>query len=323
MLATVGVTATLPLLVHSAIQLTPRVKSFELGAPDNGPLPAFTAGSHIDVRLPNGLERSYSLLNDPRERDRYVIAVLREEQTRGGSIWMHEMLRPGTTIKATPPTNRFEVDEGGDSNLLVAGGIGITPLLAIASHFDALSLPFQLFYCTRSRAEAAFADEIAGRFGDRVQFHHSDGTGRGRLDVAALLRDREPGAHVYVCGPSSLIAATREAAREWPFGTVHFELFGAASRDDEAPKLAFDVRLKHRAKTLHVPPEATLLEALESAAVVVRAVCREGYCGSCTIRHLEGTVDHRDSVLDENQRANLLQACVSRGVPGETLVLDL
>jgi ferredoxin-NADP reductase len=323
MLATTGVMTTIPLLVHSATLLTPRVKSFELRALDHGRLPAFTAGSHIDICLPNGLERSYSLLNDPRERDRYVIAVLREERSRGGSIWIHDMLRPGTTITAAPPANRFEVDEGGDRNFLIAGGIGITPLLAIALHLEELGLPFHLLYCTRSRAETAFADQIGARFGDRVQFHHSDGTGRGRLDVATLLRDREPGSHVYVCGPRSLIAATREAAREWPYGTVHFELFGAASRDEEAPKFAFDVRLKHRAKVFHVPAEASLLDALEAAGVVVRAVCREGYCGSCTVRHLEGTVDHRDSVLDEEQRTNLLQACVSRGVPGETLVLDL
>jgi ferredoxin-NADP reductase len=310
-------------VVRTAEQVTPRIKSFELADPAGAELPEFTAGSHVDVTLPNGLVRSYSLLNDSRERNRYVIAVLREEAGGGGSAWVHEALKPGDVISITEPQNRFEIDEGGDHNFLIAGGIGITPILSMAERFDELGIDFKLYYCTRNRAETAFAEHIERRFGGRHVLHHDQGAREQSLDVDALLADRQPGTHVYVCGPPGLIAAVRHAAREWPKGTVHFELFGAGRIEIPSENKPFEVHLKRRNVTLHVPPDRTILEVLTENEVRVRSICRDGYCEACTTRYVGGKVEHRDSVLDEDDRKMFLQVCVSRGVPGELLVLDL
>jgi len=266
--------------------------------------------------------RSYSLLNDARERDRYVIAVLRETDGRGGSAWMHERVGAGDTLRITRPQNRFEIDEGGDHHILIAGGIGITPLLSMAERLDELGLDFQLYYCTRTREDAAFAQHVEARFGERAVLHHTGGDAAQRLDVDALLRVREPGTHVYVCGPHGLIDDVRAAARDWPGGTVHFELFGLG-QGSAAESFPFDVHLKRRNETLHVPADRSLLDVLTGHGIRVRAVCHEGFCGTCTTRYLSGRVDHRDGVLDANEQTMLLQTCVSRAVPGDTLVLDL
>jgi ferredoxin-NADP reductase len=309
--------------VRSAEQVTPRIKSFELVDPAGAQLPEFTAGSHVDVTLPNGLVRSYSLLNDSRERDRYVIAVLREEAGGGGSAWVHESLSPGDLISITEPQNRFEIDEGGDHNFLIAGGIGITPILSMAERFDELGIDFKLYYCTRNREETAFAERIEARFAGRHVFHHDQGLRELSLDVDALLADRQPGTHVYVCGPPGLIAAVRNAARDWPKGTVHFELFGAGRIQMPTENRPFDVHLKRRNVTLHVPAERSILEVLAENDVRVRSICRDGYCEACTTRYVAGKVEHRDSVLDDDDRKTFLQVCVSRALPGERLVLDL
>jgi len=311
-------------VVRRAESVAPRVKSFELADPAGTPLPAFTAGAHVDVTLPNGLVRSYSLLNDSRERHRYEIAVLREEAGGGGSAWVHESLRPGDVLDISAPQNRFEIDEGGDHNILIAGGIGITPILSMAERFDELGIDFRLIYCTRSREEAAFCARIEVRFGKRATLHHDGGLPERSLDVAALLGIREPGTHVYVCGPPGLIAAVRAAARDWPQGTVHFELFGAV-RGDGAPleNRPFEVHLKRRNVTLHVPADRSILDVLGEAGVRVRTVCRDGFCGTCTTRYVGGAVEHRDGVLDDDSRKEFIQVCVSRALPGDTLVLDL
>ena len=310
-------------VVRSAEMVAPRIKSFELADPAGAPLPEFTAGSHVDVTLPNGLVRSYSLLNDSRERDRYVIAVLREVAGGGGSAWVHDSLKPGDVLSITEPQNRFEIDEGGDHNILIAGGIGITPLLSMAERFDELGIDFKLYYCTRSREETPFAEYIARRFGDRHLFHHDQGLPERSLDVASLVADRQPGTHVYVCGPPGLIAAVRNAAQEWPKGTVHFELFGAAHVPLKTNNQPFDVHLKRRNVTLHVPADQSILEVLAANGVRVRSICRDGYCEACTTRYVGGKVEHRDSVLDADDRKTMLQVCVSRAMPGESLVLDL
>lgn len=313
----------LELVVAARQTLTPRIARYELRDPAGGALPGFTPGAHLELTLPNGLLRSYSLCNDPRERQRYVIAVLHEADGTGGSAWIHANLQVGDRLRSTPPQNRFDVDEGGDLNLLLAAGIGITPLVAMAHFFESAGTPFRLWYCTRTRAEAAFADELEARFGPRVILHHTAGDPARRLDVTALLHEREPGSHVYVCGPPAFIRSVREAAHEWPQGTVHFELFGTG-RDRERPENEpFEIRLRRRNLALQVPADRTILEVLESNGIAVKTVCRDGFCGTCTTRYLAGSVDHRDGVLDEDERTHLIQVCVSRARPGEPLVLDL
>ena len=315
----------IPVVVAESHACTARVTSFALHHADGGELPAFSAGSHIEVHLPNGLVRSYSLLNDSRERDRYQIAVLREPGGTGGSAWLHDNLRAGDRLSITPPANRFEIDEGGDEHILIAGGIGITPIMSMAHRLTELALPFRLYYCARASDDAAFVDEVHEHFGERVTMHYDGGNPANNLDLIGLLRDRAPGSHVYVCGPRGLISATRAAARDWPRGTVHFELFGTgvaagALGNDDQP---FDVRLKRRGTTVHVPAKTSLLDALGDAGVRVTAVCREGFCGTCTTRYVAGGVEHRDGVLDDEERRSVLQVCVSRARPGDTLVLDL
>jgi vanillate monooxygenase ferredoxin subunit len=312
-------------VVRSAETVAPRIKSFELADPAGAPLPPFTAGAHVDVTLPNGLVRSYSLLNDSRERNRYVIAVLHEEAGGGGSAWVHEALKVGDVVGISAPQNRFEIDEGGDHNILIAGGIGITPILSMAERFDELGIDYKLIYCTRRREDAAFCAHIEERHGERATLHHDGGLRERSLDVDALLGVREPGTHVYVCGPPGLISAVRTAARDWPQGTVHFELFGAVRADAgaAAENRPFDVHLKRRNLTLHVPAERSILDVLTENGVRVRTVCNDGFCGTCTTRYVAGNVEHRDGVLDEEGRKSMIQVCVSRAMPGDMLVLDL
>lgn len=306
-------------------QVTPRIRLFELVALDGAALPGFTAGAHLDVELGNGDERSYSLLNDQRETGRYVIAVLREEGGRGGSRWMHDVLREGDVIRARAPENDFRLSEAGDHHLLIAGGIGITPILPMAARLREIGRDYAIHYCARSEEEAAFAREIAARHGERARFHYTGGVLGCRLDVAALLRDRPTAGHAYVCGPAGLIKAVREAARDWPSGTVHFELFKGSDTDLglDALNEPFDVVCKRAGKRYIIPADRSILEVLKADGFRIRSMCNEGVCGTCRVDLISGEVDHRDECLDEDEHEEAIQICVSRAKPGQTLVLDL
>ncbi len=315
----------LQLRVARIADVTPRIKSVELVAAGGGALPAFTAGAHVDVKLGNGEERSYSLLNEPTETHRYVIAVLRETDSRGGSTFVHDQLRAGDVLPSSEPINNFALNEAGERHILIAGGIGITPLLAMTRRLSARGLDFTLHYCARSRAEAAFFDEIEAALGPRLVAHFDGGDISRGLDVAALLKERPAAAHIYVCGPPGLIRAVREATGHWPKGSVHYELF-RGSEADIAPRSSdqgFDVVLKRAGKTLHVPVGKSILETLAGAGIKVKTLCKEGVCGTCRVGLVSGRADHRDEVLTDEERERNIQVCVSRALPGETLVLDL
>ncbi len=304
---------------------TARIRVFELVALDGGSLPPFTAGSHIDVELGNGEERSYSLLNDQGETHRYVIGVLREQEGRGGSAWMHDVLREGDVLRATPPSNDFRLSEAGEHHILIAGGIGITPILSMAARLKELGRDYHVHYCTRARSEAAFVDEILERHGDRVTLYFDEGDISRGLDVATLLKTRPPAAHAYVCGPAGLIRATREAGRDWPSGTVHYELFKGSGSDiaTGVRDQPFDIVLRKQGKTLTVPADRSILDVLKAEGVRIRSLCNDGVCGTCRVGLISGEVDHRDDFLDEDEHDEALQVCVSRAKPGQTLVLDL
>jgi vanillate O-demethylase ferredoxin subunit len=315
----------LQLKVARIVDETPRIKSVELIAAEGGALPAFTAGAHVDVLLGNGEERSYSLLNDATETQRYVIAVLRETESRGGSTFVHDRLREGDVLTSSPPTNNFPLNEAGERHILIAGGIGITPLMAMSRRLAARDAAFTLHYCARSRAEAAFIDELERELAARLVTHFDGGDIARGLDVAALLKERPAAAHVYVCGPPGLIRAVREAARHWPKGTVHYELF-RGTEADIAPRSSdqgFAVVLKRTGRTLQVPPDKSILQTLAEAGIKIKTLCKEGVCGTCRVGLLEGRADHRDEVLTDEERERNIQVCVSRALPGETLVLDL
>lgn len=305
--------------------VTPRIKSVELVAADGTALPPFTAGAHIDLALGNGETRSYSLLNDPTETQRYVIAVLREADSRGGSTWVHDHLRVGDVLASSPPSNNFPLNEAGERHILIAGGIGITPLMAMSRRLIARDAAFTLHYCARSRAEAAFIDRLDTEAGPRLEAHFDGGDISRGLDAAALLRERPAAAHVYVCGPPGLIRAVREAARHWPKGTVHYELF-KGSEADIAPRSGdqpFAIVLARAGKTLQVAADKSILQTLADAGIKIKTLCREGVCGTCRVGLVSGRADHRDEVLTDEERERNIQVCVSRALPGETLVLDL
>ena len=315
----------LALKVARIADVTPRIRSVELAAADGGVLPAFAAGAHIDVTLGNGETRSFSLLNDPTETHRYVVAVLREADSRGGSTFVHDHLREGDSLASSPPINNFPLNEAGERHILIAGGIGITPLMSMSRRLAARDAAFTLHYCARSRTEAAFIDEIEALLGARLASHFDGGDITRGLDVAGLLKQRPPAAHVYVCGPPGLIRAVREAARDWPKGTVHYELF-RGSEADIAPRssdLAFEIVLKRAGKTLTVAADKSILQALAEAGIKVKTLCKEGVCGTCRVGLVSGRADHRDEVLTDQEREQNIQVCVSRALPGETLVLDL
>lgn len=315
----------LELRVTSIEPVTQRIRRIVLAANGGGDLPAFTAGAHIDIDLGMGEARSYSLLNDPSECHRYVLGVLREEAGNGGSAWMHDALKVGDVLHASEPKNDFPLYEAGEENVLVAGGIGITPIMSMARRLQSLGRNYILHYCARSEAAAAFLAELRDLHGERVVAHFDGGDPSRGLDVEALMRQRPAGGHVYVCGPAGLIRTLREAGKDWPKGTIHYELFKGAE-EDVAPRStnqAFDIVLKRSGKTLTVPADRSILDVLKDNGVRVKTLCRAGTCGTCRVEYLSGKVDHRDDVLDDDEREEALQVCVSRAMPGEVLVLDL
>ncbi|SEC13270.1 vanillate O-demethylase ferredoxin subunit [Beijerinckia sp. 28-YEA-48] len=316
------------LKVASIAEATARIKAIELVDPSGASLPAFAAGAHLDIDIPqigDGEARSYSLINDPRETHRYVIAVQREENSRGGSEWIHAHLQTGDILESSPPLNNFALNEAGEHHLLIAGGIGVTPILAMARRLAALQAPFHIHYCARSRDMAAFVETFEAEFPDRFTLHLDGGDPARGLDVATLLQDRTSGGHAYVCGPAGLIRAVRETTSHWPKGSVHYELFRGAE-DDTAPRSSdapFEIVLQRSGKHFTVPADKSILDVLKAEGFRIKTLCREGVCGTCRTSVISGGVDHRDDVLTDEERETEMQVCVSRALPGQTLVLDL
>jgi ferredoxin-NADP reductase len=303
----------------------PDVHSFEL-VPLTGELPAFEAGAHIDVFLPGGLVRQYSLHNAPHERHRYLISVSRRDAGRGGSRAMHQQLAVGQVISISPPRNAFALQEDASRYLLLGGGIGITPLLSMAARLDELGARYALHYCCRERENAPFVDMLAEREASAKAHIHADGGVPARgLQVDALLREATPATQVYCCGPASLMEAVRAATRHWPAGTVHFESF-APPPVNPPPRteahIDFEAELAKSGKVVGVAHGQTLLQALHAAGVDVESSCEAGTCGACKTRYLQGEPEHQDFVLGADEQAQYLMPCVSR-CRGQRLVLDL
>lgn len=305
-----------------------RIKSFVLVDVTGEPLPAFSAGAHVLIDLPNGLTRQYSICNDPIETGQYRIAVLLESNGRGGSICMHEDIAVGDRLSISPPRNNFALVESAREFLLIAGGIGVTPILAMCQDLHRRSLSFRLHYCTRTPELTAFRDELTtGPFASRVTFHHDGGElGKG-LDVNALLATVPDGMHVYCCGPAGLMKAVESAASHWPDGRVHFEFFAATGEvavTSQARCQPFEVVIASTGQVMIVPLGRTVLEVLRDHGIIIESFCEEGICGTCIIGVLEGIPDHRDLVLGdiEKSKNNLMAVCCSRALSAR-LVLDL
>ncbi|MBF6358043.1 oxidoreductase [Nocardia higoensis] len=293
------------------------VFSLELADASGARLPTWTPGAHIDVAVGAAGVRQYSLCGDPGDRSRWRIAILHEPEGRGGSDHLRRTATPGALLRVSAPRNNFELVDAPEY-LFVAGGIGITPILPMTAAADASGARWSLYYGGRSRAHMAFADTLAGRH-PRVTLLPQDET--GLLPLAELF-DRHPGAVVYCCGPEPLLAATQaEGARRGV--AVHVERF-APRPAEPAVERAFEVRLAGDGRTFRVEPGQSIVDVLAAAGVEVITSCREGTCGSCETGVLAGAVEHRDSVLDDRERAEgkTMMLCVSRA-ERDLLVLDL
>lgn len=303
------------------------VVSFELVAADGGPLPAFSAGSHIDICVPGGGTRQYSLCNDSAENHRYQIAVLRDPASRGGSAAMHDGLQVGAVLTISTPKNHFALVAGVAANLLLAGGIGITPILCMAERLATTDVGFEVHYCTRSRDRTAFIDRItASRFANRVRFHFDDEASEQLLDIHACLAEADAQTHLYVCGPKGFMDAVLNAAHAlgWAQNRLHYEFFAAGPLPENAINDSFEVLIASSGRLVTVPGDQTVVQALATAGVIVPTSCEQGVCGTCMTRVLEGVPDHRDLFLTpEEQAANQhFMPCCSRANTAR-LVLDL
>lgn len=304
------------------------VVALTLAAVDGSPLPAAEPGAHVDLALPGAgdvVERQYSLCGAADART-WTVAVLRERPGRGGSARVHDALAVGDELTARGPRNHFAFDPSSPA-VFVAGGIGITPVVAMVAAAEAAGVPWVLHYSGSSRARMAFADELAAKHPGRVVLHVADEGGRADLD--ALLGDPgafPAGAQVYCCGPARFMAGVEAAVRAWPHGSLHLERFEPKDRPASSADGAFEVELRLSGSTVTVPADRSILECVEDAGVLVLSSCREGTCGTCETPIVAGEADHRDSVLtpDEQAENRTMMLCVSRAAAGcPRLVLEL
>jgi vanillate O-demethylase ferredoxin subunit len=312
---------TLSLLVKSITLEADDVVSLDLRAAGDGALPPFTAGAHIDLDLGNGLTRSYSLANSQDERHRYVIGVQKDAASRGGSRYVHDTVRPGQVLAASEPRNDFALDEDAAASVLIAGGIGITPIWCMVQRLQALGRDWLLYYAVRSRRRAAFLDRIAALGAPGFRLHVDDEADGRLLDVAAIV-SRAPEAQLYCCGPAPMLTAFERVTAGLPADRIHTEYFTA-----KGPVVAtggFEVVLAKRGRTIFVPEGMTIIDALRDNGIIAPHSCLEGVCGTCETTVLEGIPDHRDLVLSARERASnkTMMICCS-GCRGDRLVLDL
>jgi ferredoxin-NADP reductase len=296
------------------------VVTVELAAPDGSRLPDWAPGAHVDLTLGNGTTRQYSLCGDRWDPTTYRVGVLLEPAGRGGSAYVHEQLQPGHLVGLGGPRNNFPLVPAEDY-LFVAGGIGITPLLPMLAQAHLLGADWRLLYGGRTRSSMAFLDELA-QYGERVQVAPQDEV--GLLDLPSFLGSPRAGVRVYCCGPAPLLAAIEAVCADWPPHTLRTERFVAAEQGAPARTTPFEVHLRRSGTTVTVTPDVTVLDAVAAAGVDVLSSCRQGTCGTCETTVLDGLPDHRDSLLDDDERAaaDCMYICVSRSRT-DRLVLDL
>ncbi|AQS85684.1 MAG: PDR/VanB family oxidoreductase [Acetobacter aceti] len=297
------------------------IVSLELRALDGGPLPRFTAGSHIDLHLPGGIVRSYSLSNDPAETDRYVVGIARDAASRGGSRYIHETLRIGAEFDIGKPRNNFELNETSQDHVLIAGGIGITPMMSMMHRLHTLGRRPVLYYAVRDHSRLAFSREINAI--SREHVYHIDSETGAPLDIASII-GAHPDADFYCCGPAPMLSAFEDATAHLPEERVHFERFAAVAVAKPDTEAAFEVECVKSHKVFAIPPDESIGDVLEAAGIPVDLSCREGICGSCETRVLSGVPEHRDSVLSKSEKEShkTMMICVSRCRSGK-LLLDL
>jgi len=316
----------LQVLVNRKAVVADGICSFEMRLASGEPLPAFTAGAHVDVYLPSGEVRQYSLCNAPEERHRYLIGVLKDPHSRGGSKSMHERVEQGQTLQISVPRNLFPLAIEGKRHLLIAGGIGITPMMAMAQELHRQGADFELHYCFRSRDRAAFLDWLENAaFAERVSLHDDSSAPPTHLDAGVLLQNPEAGQHLYVCGPGGFMdyILTCAATAGWPQAQVHREFFASAPIDHDGDQ-PFEVELAQSGQLFQIPADRSVFEVLDEAGIAIETSCEQGICGSCITRVLHGTPDHRDQFMTdaEHARNDQFTPCCSRA-KSPRLVLDL
>jgi ferredoxin-NADP reductase len=309
------------LVVREAQIVADGVMVLTLADPNGGELPPWTPGAHIDFVFGDELVRQYSLCSSPSKPDVWRVGVLRAADSRGGSERVHGALTSGAIVRVRGPRNHFPL-VASSRYLFIAGGIGITPLLPMIAEANASGADWRLLYGGRERASMAFLGELA-QYGDRVKIVPQDE--EGMLDLESVLGTPQPNTLVYCCGPEGLLGAVEKFCEKWPSGSLHLERFSAKPQDPAAEAdAAFELVLQRSGLTLEVPPDKSVLTVIREAGVSVLASCLEGVCGTCETEVIEGDVDHRDSVLNEEEQASneYMMVCVSR-CRSPRLVLDL
>lgn len=300
------------------------ISSYELASVEGESLPPFEPGSHIDVHLPNGLTRQYSLCGQPRQDNRYRIAVLRDARSRGGSQAIHDLVNEGDVLRISHPRNLFKLSDGEQANLLLAGGIGVTPLLAMAYHLQKNGRQFELHYFARSKDRVAFLEEIqTSELSKHVLFHLDDEPKTDAKSVRALIENAPPGAHIYTCGPSGFLTHVLEntKALNWPDHRVHYESFSPANLGEGA---SFEVRIQSTGQSIVVGPKETVVQAVARLGINIPVSCEQGICGTCLTKVVEGKPIHKDMYLTDAEHAmnDQFTPCCSRSL-SPILVLDL
>jgi vanillate O-demethylase ferredoxin subunit len=302
------------------------IASFELVPAVVGTfLPAFEPGAHIDVHLPGGMIRQYSLWNSPQESNVYRIGVLKDLNGRGGSIAMHDLVEVDALLQISPPRNLFSLASSQAPSLLLAGGIGITPILSMAERLLVLGSSFAFHYCAKSSAKAAFLERLSqSDISGKVKLHFDDGTPEQRIDIAKILRDQKSDCNLYICGPKGFMDAVLSLAREigWEENRLHYESFQAdvQSKANDQP---FKIKILKTGQTIQVASDQSATQALAAAGIVIPISCEQGICGTCLTNVVEGIPEHRDSFLmPAEQLANTcFTPCCSRALTS-TLVID-
>jgi len=316
--------STLNLRVQAIRRQAEGIHAFELVRPDGGELPEVQAGAHVDVHLPGARVRSYSLAGDPADRRRWTLGVLREKAGRGGSAALHDQVKVSDVLAVGEPRNAFALAPGARHSVLLGGGIGITPLKAMAHTLRQQGASFELHYCARTPDHVAFLDELQDLVPPgRLHLHLDQGDPARGLDIAGLLRVPAEGTHLYYCGPAGFMQACADASAHWPADTVHCEHFRPpVSTGAALPAGAFEVRLSRQGISVPVAPSQSIVQALEAAGYGVPTSCLSGLCGACKVGYLEGEVEHNDYILGDDEKAHCLTLCVSRA-RSPVLVLDL
>lgn len=309
-------------VVADAVMLTPEIRGIKLAAEDGEALPPAEPGSHIDIWLPDGNVRQYSIVERSADGKTYQIAVLRERASRGGSAYIVDSLSAGAKVTLSQPRNHFALVEHAEEYILIAGGIGITPILPMARALVSAGKQVELHYLVRSRERAALLDIIESAPLKQVAKLHFSGDG-GEVDLRRIIGSPRPGTHIFVCGPARLIDGVLQTAREWPADSLHFERFAAAPVDSKE-NAEFEIELACSKRKFSVPANSSILDVLREHNVPIESLCAEGVCGTCAVSLLAGEADHRDALQTDAEKAEqkVIYVCVSRA-KSRSLLLDL